>query len=421
MKPRKHLSALQKLSISIVLITVSSITQWCRFPIGNTIFWWVAYVFSLYSFATTRPNRYRVTIISVFLVMVLISAIYGALCQAEIYWDWKSLIRNLLTFMLPISVLTFASPEILRITLNKYFLFAPLILLLLGFFLSSDAYGRLLVPYSIITLFYPTVKKKDIIPLALSFVIVIVLGFQSRSNVLKFVFCMFLGTSLFLFEYKSLLSVLYKVLHVIFLGAPIVLAILAVTGSFNIFNIEEGLGLEGEIMMDDDQTITGESSFLGDTRTFIYYEEFNSALKYGYVVQGRSLARGYESDFFGAIMDEDSGNYRGERYTSEVAIMNIFNYFGVIGVIIYFLIFLLGSVKAIYKSNNVFIKLVGVYVAFRWMFAWVEDFTRFDLNYLFLWILIAMCFSPWFRNMTDQDYIHWVRSIRVLPALKSNQ
>lgn len=405
------------ISVSICLITVGSITQWCKLPIDNTFFWWTAYVFSLATFAFIRPKQYGVKIISVFLLLVCISALYGAFVQAENYWDWKSLVRNLLTFMLPISVLTFASPKVLKVTLDRYFLCAPFLLLILGLFLSSDAFGRLLVPYSIISLFYPALKRRNLLPLVIAFLVVVVLGFQSRSNVVKFALCLVLGTTLFLSRYKRLLSVVYKMLHIFFLCIPAVLGILAATGSFNVFDIEDLLGLEGELTLEDDQTASGESSVLNDTRSFIYLEEFNSAVKYGYLIQGRSIARGYESDFFGAEMDEDSGNFRGERYSCEVAVMNIFNYFGIIGVLVYFLVFLLASIPALYKSNNVFIKLVGVYVAFRWTFAWIEDFTRFDLNYLFLWIMMAMCFSPWFRKMTDKEFIQWVRSIRVLPII----
>ena len=69
------------------------------------------------------------------------------------------------------------------------------------------------------------------------------------------------------------------------------------------------------------------------------------------------------------------------------------NYFGLVGVIVYALIFIVSSYRAIAKSNNIYMPLLGIYVSFRWTFAFIEDFTKFDLNYMLLWVMIGMCFS----------------------------
>ena len=152
-------------------------------------------------------------------------------------------------------------------------------------------------------------------------------------------------------------------------------------------------------------------SALIDTRTFLFVEEISSAIDNDYVVFGNSIARGYKSDFFGSIIDTELKVNRGERQDCEVSILNIFNYFGLLGCIIYFLIFALASYKAIYKSKNRYVPVIGLYIAFRWTFAWVEDFSKFDLNYLFLWIMMGICFSPLYRNMTDEDFKSWVKTI----------
>ncbi len=41
-----------------------------------------------------------------------------------------------------------------------------------------------------------------------------------------------------------------------------------------------------------------EYSALVDTRTFLYAEEIQSAIKNNYIIIGRSIARGYDSLFF---------------------------------------------------------------------------------------------------------------------------
>ena len=404
-----------KISTTVFFIIVSSILQWCSLPIGNTFVWWVIYTWCLYCLFSLKPSKYNVKSITLFLIMVGISAVYGALIQAEIYWDWKNLVKNLFIYLLPVAAITFASPKLLSLTLNKYFKYLPILFLLLCFFFESDAFGRMFVPYSMLAIFVLGLKKHNIIPIAIAFAITLIFGFQSRSDVIKFCVCIALGLSLYLYRLRSVLVKLYKTFHVILLVIPFVLAGLAATNVFNIFLLEEELEVEGEYTMTDDNSEEGEASMLADTRTFIYEEEILSSITHNYFIQGRSLARGYESTAFGDEMDEDIKTNRGERYESEVAIMNIFNHFGIIGVILYFIIFVQASYKALYRSRNIFIKAVGVFVAFKWTFSWIEDFQRVDLNNLCLWIMIGMCFSPLFRSMTNRDFVRWLRSIKILP------
>lgn len=404
-----------RISAIIILVSISSILQWCSLPIGNTYLWWAVYLFVDYSLIKLKPKGYQIGIISLFLLMVGLSALYGGLFQAHIYWDYKSLFSNLFIFSLPLAAYAFSSPKTLSFLLNRYFYFIPILFSLLCLFFSSDAYGRLLYPFAIIMLFLPFLHKRSILPILLAYLIVVFWGGQSRSYLLKFAFCLVVGLSLLLFKYQSFLKYCYRIAHIVLLSAPLILGILAVTGNFNVFRLDETLGTEGKYMMEDEQFASGESSIFADTRSFIYVEEVSSAINHHYLVQGRSIARGYESDFFGTRMDEAYGNLRGERYSSEVSILNIFNYFGLIGVVIYTIVFILATVFALYKSTSTLIKAVGVYVSFCYAFAWIEDFARVDLNTMFLWILIGMCFSPRFRGMTDKQFIIWIKSIRVMP------
>ena len=93
------------------------------------------------------------------------------------------------------------------------------------------------------------------------------------------------------------------------------------------------------------------------------------------------------------IKDQTGWTERMERQSCEVSILNIFNYFGLIGVTLYCFIFLQASFLAIYKSRNRIIPVIGLYISFRWLFAFIEDFSRFDLNYMFLWLMIGMCYG----------------------------
>lgn len=167
--------------------------------------------------------------------------------------------------------------------------------------------------------------------------------------------------------------------------------------------------MKDEIVVQNSYGEKGEiESLTVDTRTFLYAETLNSAIKHNYIIQGHSLARGYESYSFG---DTDLiSKKRGERSECEVSILNVFTRMGIIGVTLYFTIFAGAVFKVRKHSKNYMMYVVACYVAFRWTFAWIEDFTRFDLNNLFLWGMITMCYSPYYLNMTNKDVSLWFNS-----------
>ena len=337
-----------------------------------------------------------------------LSAIYGAIFMTENYWDWKLLVSNMMAFSLPLASLVFGNPIYLPNVLKCWFKYALIILIILIPFLQSNAYGRFLVPFTFLALFITHLNRKYVILTTIAYLITIFLGYDSRSDMLKFSICLILGVSmLFPILWKNRKLIWSITISMII--APIIFFILGVTGNFNIFNIEEELGFEGKYQMKN----SGDDEFsaLTDTRTFLYLEELQSAINNNYIVFGRSIARGYNSVYFGDWSDENMGIKRGERQSCETSILNVFNYFGVVGVVLYFIIFFRASFLAIYRSRNIFISVIGVYVAFRWLFAWIEDFSRFDLNYLFLWIFIGICYSPAFRNMSNQDFKKWLYKI----------
>ena len=124
---------------------------------------------------------------------------------------------------------------------------------------------------------------------------------------------------------------------------------------------------------------------------------------------GRTPARGNDSEFFGAIEYELTG--RDERLGNEVGVLNVFTWLGIVGVLLYLLVFFRASYLAINLSNNIYAKMLGVYVSFRWLYSWVEDINNFSLNYFMLWLMIGLCFSHSFRAMTNYEVTIWIRSV----------
>jgi hypothetical protein len=236
---------------------------------------------------------------------------------------------------------------------------------------------------------------------------VIFSGLDARSNVIKFSISLLLGL---IFYFRNIAARFFRLVRLIFLIAPIVLFIIAVIGDFNVFKMEEYITGEYTASVIQDGELH-QSSLTVDTRTALYEEVILSAIKNNYIFFGRTPARGNDSDLFGGDLAAETGSGRLERFGNEVSILNVFTWTGLIGVIIYFCVFYSATALAIKQSNNFFMKIIGLYVSFRWTYAWVEDFSNFDLSYLILWIMIGMCLSKSFREMSDSQMQYWIRGI----------
>lgn len=402
----QRLRLLQILKYAILLVSISSITQWLSIPIGNTFLWWGIDAIIIVVFYLLKPKKYSIPSINIWFVLLAINILYG-FKMAEYYWDWKMLITNIFVFSLPLASYVFYKPSRLKSVLKAWINVIWILFLVLAPFMESDAFGRLLIPFSFLAVFFPILDGRLKFFILLSVLITLIFGADSRSNVLKYVVCLLLGVMV---RFKMIMRILRKCfagIRLVGFATPIVFLLLAASGTFNIFNVGEGTSMVRETKDD-------KAGALDDTRTELYIDEAVSALKFNYYIQGRSMARGYESMFFSDDMDSathNTQNHYAERYSCEVNILNVFNYFGIIGVLFYFLIFWSATSKALFHSRNVYVRVIGLVVIFRWIFGWVEDFSNFDLNMLFLWIMIGICFSPKWRMMTNKQVRQWAHSL----------
>lgn len=399
------------LSYSILLISVYSVLQWSSLSatvLNNTFCWWFIQALILYNFYKFREIKEKV--LSIFLVYVVFSFLYG-LYMAENYWHYKFLVRNFMIYLMPMSIYVFVYPSRVQSVLRIWFKKALILLICISPFIYSDAWGNYLTPFCLFALFYHLLPLKWRYITILAFIVTFTLGWASRSCTIRFSVAFIIGI---LFMWKSSRNILLKHLkkiYVVFSLTPIVFFILATTNVFNILNIDEDFGLSQkyEIFQSDKEK---SGSALEDTRTLVYIEVLNSALKNHYIIQGHSLARGYESVIFNDDINESSGGLlKGERPGCETCILNVFTYMGIIGVILYMLIFLRATFLAISRCNNSYIKIVALFVLFRWIYSWIEELAFFNITYLMLWIMVAMCFSPYFRRMTDEEFKSWFKAI----------
>ena len=396
-----------------LLISFLSSNQWSTLPVGNEIFWWIVQFAFIYLLFKLKKNVTSPTIethlffVKLYVFWNIICIVRGAFV-AENYWEWKMLIATSYFLLLPLIVYLANSHRSIQIIIKTWFKYGLIIFILFSPFLWGDAVGKFLIPIGFLLLFYPVLSTKwKIIVIAFS-IFVITFDITARSNVIKFTVPFLIGL---LYNFRKILS--NKILNttrLLFLFMPMGLLFLAISGVFNVFKLDEYVGKQTT----KTKSITGEvteENLTADTRTFLYIEVIESALKNNYIFFGRTPARGNDSEYFGDFNNETLHTEKQERFANEVSILNIFTWLGIVGVLLYFLIFIKATYLAINESNNIFIKLIGLNISFRWTYGFVEDFSRIDLSNIFLWLMIGMCFSESFRQMTNAEMKYWVRGI----------
>lgn len=346
-----------------------------------------------------------------YLVMVVIYAIYGVL-MSEGYWDYKLLVSNFLAFFLGVGYFYFAQPSKVAVTFKVWMFFSGLFFLLFSPFIFS-AGAMYLLPFSFLLLFLPLFDNKGrVFVLCFAFLAVVSGTIGARSSIVRFVACSLFSVCIGMRRYFSK-SLIKSLVFVEFL-LPVVLAILGFSGVFNVFQIGDSVGASS---VEIEDSADGVGNLGADTRSFIYLEEVASSIKNSYYIQGRSLSRGYDSDFF--MMSDDEMMGRGERGSSEVSLLNTFNYFGLIGVVITFILYFTACLNAFRRGKSKMIFFIALYLGFRWMWSFVEDQISFNMNTICLWVALSMCFSPFFCGMSDSQFCDWARSFFRISPVKS--
>lgn len=396
-----------RLSLLILLITIQAGIQWSDLLLGNTFFWWLIDFITLYTLLKIRKNSYKYGIIDLYLLWTIISTLRGIFI-ADNYWEWKQLIAGFLALSIPMFVYAFDKQNVTRIVLRYWFKYAFFFFLLFIPFLSEGAYHFYLGPVFVIGCFLPIIPRKWKFIIGLLLITMLWIDLGARSQVIKS--AMVLLVSIGILFRKFISYKLIKITHWVCYISPVIFLFLGLSGTFNIFEglaSNEGDYVETKVV--DGQVVEEDLSV--DTRTFIYVEVIESALKHNYVLWGRTPARGNDSMAFGAHSAEILKTGKYERHANELCHPNVFTWLGLIGVVLYSLIYLRSSYLAVYRSNNIYIKFLGCFIAFRWAFGWIEDTNIFNISNIALWMMIAMGLSKQFRAMNNKQFQMWLINI----------
>lgn len=339
---------------------------------------------------TPQAIRY---LFSLWVIWNILSLIRGSFF-AEDYWDWKAILLYSLAFsFIPMTFflgrnIDFAA-TVFRFVIKVLFTFG-FILIPLSFVTSIELYSRIMIPIGLFIVLLPFLKYrwKLLVIIVAAISILMVIGF--RSNIIKITFSVVLVIIYWARNYIPKISL--RFLRFFLFALPLVLLTLAITGKYNIFSelgSQEGyttLNTKGEV-----------ENLMADTRSGLYRDVLATMEQSENWLMGEGAGGRYQTERFDYL-----GDGRG-RYGSEVGILNILLYHGLIGVSIYFLLLFTVSYYAIRRSNNTLAQLLGLYIAFRWTYSFVEEFTQYDLNFYFFWITVGLVSSTRFREMSNDD------------------
>jgi hypothetical protein len=396
-----------------LLIAVYSVQRYSYFPIGNTAIWWFIEASILISFFLdarynqTNPEDVLSTrILKWFLLWNVFSILRGVFI-AEIYWDYKGLTDMGMALLVPVVAYVALSKERVQSILSFFIKYALPFTIVVFPFLAIGAWGWYLFPISLLMIFLPALPIRGKIVVILVTLIAAFGDLGTRSHVIKYGMPVVLMLVFYTTRNFSLSGMMMRLSHQVLIILPVLFFILALTGTFEVFKMDEYIkGNYIETRKTSDGQVV-EEDLTADTRTFLYVEVIQSAIKYDYWFIGRSPARGNETVHF-AFMDVTG---RKERLRNEVGILNIFTWTGVVGVVLFFLVFCKASFLAVYRSNNIYSKLIGLFVAFRWAYSWAEDYQGFDMNNFVIWLMIGICFSSSFRKMNNIEVKLWAWGI----------
>ena len=404
------ISLVKFVAIWIILISFFQTNQKYNLPLGNFaislfIDAILIYIIIKYKNCFVDKNIYNnkdFRWINIFLLYVIFNAIRG-IYMADGYYEYKHLVQGLINSIIPIFLFVFLRRDISYYIWNKWYKYGLLIYFLYFLFVIKLFDPFYLSPILFLFCYFPLFRKhKKIIFIAAVIFITVSYIMDTRAHFGKGAISLLFGLTLYYkrFITKRILTIVYKLCYLSF----ILIFCYIFTDFIGIMSgkqsVEEQISVE---------------NYGIDTRSLLYYDIINSAIANDYYIWGRSPARGNDIDASAVLFissETDTTEFvRGERHTNEVLHGNIFTWYGIVGVILYFMMYYKATSLAIYKSNNIYISLLGCYVAFRWSCGWIEDVNNFDILNISLWAMIGMCYSKEFRDMTDTDFKNWINQI----------
>jgi hypothetical protein len=327
---------------------------------------------------------------------------------ASNYWDWKSLLTNYIPLCCIASSILIASnlshvQELYNLYFNKLMFFG-LLIIPFTYSISPDTFAFINLSIYFIALFIPFMRIKKKLQLVFYIVLSIILSPDHRTNIVYAGASMLIILSYYL-GLINLNKVMNKIRIVLFFS-PIIFFSLAVTGTFNILNIENELNIGG-VEISSKYQDKDVDDFLVDTRSDLYRDIFIELKKTNSIITGVSGAKGYARISQSSVLRETGFT----RYGSEIGMATVILREGIIGCFLYGLIFYYASKQAIKNSKNSLTKLLGLLVLLKWSYFFVGDAIWFGFSAWTNYILLGLCLTPSFREMSNEEINDWIDGV----------
>lgn len=275
---------------------------------------------------------------------------------------------------------------------TKTYLKAFLIIILPCAIISSlkwDAYGltdvaHILYPISLLLLLTPYVSKKWRITMIAIALFSFFHDVSVRSNVLLLSFSAVLLILYFISKYNYQIR-FRKITWIACFILPALFLFLGISGRYNFF---------AELMSTNINISSGskDRAYMVDSRTAVYEDVFRSFDDAGSLILGNSPVSKIKTQM--NIQDQEKGRNR-----TESGFLNILYFYGVIGILCYMCLSMYASHLAVFRSNNRLATLIGLYVAFKFLFIFIEEPSITMTTYF----AIGLCLNPEFRNMEEEE------------------
>ena len=252
---------------------------------------------------------------------------------------------------------------------------------------------------NIFLLFIPFLQKKWRRIIVFVVIVIALLDVDRRSIIANVLFCLVLGYGAPVLTKNIVKAGVFASLILI----PIILFIMGVSGVFNVFEyMEESYTYQASEDARD---------MFADSRTDIYNDVFTElqdqdAMLWGLGGIGKTHTPLEDIKYYN--FDEI---YAHGRSGTESGMLNYIQYGGMLGLLIYGLLLIVASYKAVFKSNNKLMVLVGLYVAFKFLFSFIEDRVGFQPNTFYLFLAVGMCYNVSLREMDDEEMREYIQQV----------
>ena len=145
---------------------------------------------------------------------------------------------------------------------------------------------------------------------------------------------------------------------------------------------------------------------LEDTRSTVelcFYQDLN--------FKDWIMGKGMVGEYFCPGIDPD--DMTGYRRTIETDYLQMVLKGGLVSVIIFLLITIPAMLKGFFFSKNLLSKAAACWIIWVLFNMYPATVNTFTLQYILLWIAVAICYSPSIRNMAEEDLTNYLRNTRI--------